>query len=1033
MKTGALRWLPRAVAAIFVALVLLGIGSPLVVRGPVLRWILTRASASRCGSFSVGGGHFGWASAIQLALRHPVSLTLHRLMVTDSEGKLVLKAERVEAAVRVRFSPVRIEVTEARIADGRWRLASSRGGRGMEDPFRPIPAGGREACRAPTPEANSAEQASPPKPHARVPGQVRIENARLEDIDIDLDFAAWQLELFGVTTTLWLSLDQDLQFGFRRAVAASGGTVRIGRLGSRGALKAPFDRVVFASFGTLPEAPGDLALVIEGARTGRSDLSGRATFHRVFPGAPAHAPPPGLEVAAKWATFGDGLSRLQAPWLPSLEWLKKIDGALQFAIHGPYNEPNATVAVQAPDAHVQAELAQGQFHLSLELSGADTSSWLAPELRPWLGGHLRGRLRASLRLASNFAGMMAETSYADLRLDREPSRSGPRTISLRVGPLQPGPSNPELLSLRIRHLGLMDGRLQISGARAAGNRLSAKLDASIAFDPSDWKGSRVEAHGSLAVCSLADWIPTRIVRGRLRLIGTLAGTTESLRLRAHFHPSSKLVVPKLRLGFPERLTATLVVNEAGVDAKFWVSPSLSGRLSLKFQPWQAEGEITLRHQDLQPWLSQLASLPPTTVSGFIRLNYRRGKSLLGLAALRVAGPGLEDVILTARSDDETISAWLSGRLALAPWRVFWSPYLATADGMLGFELRARHDREGSRVAGDLWVVRDLVLRSSKGYGPIRLLTGNKLSYEGFRFASPGLRIELPWFRGRITGRMTVNPSALSKSLIDAGVAGVLELEALPVKLPTGVTLRGQAAIEAAVSGSLDPTPGPQMHGQMNLDGIRIRLPGLPPLTLDGIVEAQGDRLTTPRLQLEMAPVGRITVGTPESPAWLGIVSLWPLQLGPVDARISGSNLVIGDPHAQIQIHDLDLDARLLGSPGARTLIGQVDLSKGTFRPSRPEQRSPSRGESRQHPWYRSLPSGLTVDLGIKGMHQALRIEVPSLPDVTVDLDCRLRATQQGAEWTGHVYGAAWYDRLALRLHSWLYGGGLRRCQFGTKN
>jgi hypothetical protein len=77
-NSGAMRWLPPAVAAILIALALLGVASPLVVRGPVLRWIFARASASRCGSFSIGRGHFDWASAIRLALGHPVSLALHR-------------------------------------------------------------------------------------------------------------------------------------------------------------------------------------------------------------------------------------------------------------------------------------------------------------------------------------------------------------------------------------------------------------------------------------------------------------------------------------------------------------------------------------------------------------------------------------------------------------------------------------------------------------------------------------------------------------------------------------------------------------------------------------------------------------------------------------------------------------------------------------------------------------------------------------------------------------------------------------------
>lgn len=990
----------------------------------MLKWIFARASASRCGSFSVGGGHFGWASVVRFVLGRPVSVILHGLVIVDSEGKPVLKAARVEAEARVRFSPVRIAVIEARITDGMWHLASNKDGASMADPFRPIPAGGRDACRAPSTVARPAD--------AHLPVQVRVEKADLVDIDLDLDFTAWRLELSRVTTTFWLSFGPDLRFGCARAVVAGGGRVRIGRRGSRGATTVPFERLVFDSFGTPLDAPSDLALDLASARTGRSDLSGRAIFHRVFPGASPHAPPPGLDVLAHWLSFGHGLSQLQAPWRPQLGWLKPIDGDLRFEIHGPYHDLGATVAVQAPGAHFEAELAQGQAHLSLNFSGADTSSWFEPELRHWLGGHLRGRLLASLRLASNLEGLEAQLSHADLRLDRELPISGPPTISLRVGPERPVLSTTEWLSLHIRRLGLKGGRLQLSGARAAWIRLSANLDANVTFDPSDGNGSRIDARGRLVVASLADWLPTRIVQGRLRATGDLAGTPQSLQLRAHFHPSSRLVIGEQRLRLPSRITATLGLDTGGVEARFWVNPSVSGQLNLRYQPrWLVDAEITLRDLVVQRWLSQAPSLPSMTVSGRIRLDHRESRPLVGLAALQVEGPGLEEVALNLRSEGETISAGISGRVALAPWRALWSPYVAGADGMLWVDARAHHDHRGTRLMGDLVVLRDLLLRSKSGDGPLRLLAGDKLSFEGLNFASEGLRVELPWFHGRVMGRMTVNPFDLPKSIIDAGVAGVLELGELPVKLPSGVTLRGQAAIEAAVSGSPGAIPGPRMHGQVNLDRIRIKVPKLPALVLDGIIRAEGERLSTQRLDLGMASMGHITVGTPKSPAWVNVVSLLPLQWGEVDAPISGNNLVLGGAHAQIEIRDLDVDARLLGSPGARTLTGQVGVSHGTLHLSRAQPRS--RSESQQLAWFESLPSGLTLDLAIKGFKQALRVEVSSLPDVTVNLDCRLRATRQGVHWTGRVYGAGFYDRSALQLYSWLYGGDLRHCQLGTRN
>ncbi len=1023
-------WLPRAVATIILALLVLGLASPLVLRGPVLRWAFARVFASCCGHFSIAGGHFGWASAMQFALRQPVSVTLSQLSIADSQGRPVLKAAQVEAVARVRFSPVRIEVIEARIAEGMWRLSSSQDGPGMANPFRPIPAGGRDACQAPTSATRQTVSARAAKPPTREPVQVGIEKARLDNFDLDLGFPSWRLELNGVTTEFWLSRTTDLRFGCGRAVVARGGQLRIGRRGSRGATTVTFDRMAFDSFGTLADAPSDLALVLASARTGRSDLSGRAVFHGVFPGAPPDAPPPGLEVTARWRSFGDGVRRVRASWLPHGKEVKPIEGDLRFAIHGPYAKPNATVALRAAGTRGEATLAQGQANLSLNFSDADTASWFEPGLRRWLGGHLHGRVQASLRLASSFTAMVAELSYANLRLERELATRGPRSLSLRVGPSQPVPLTPEELSLRIRRLALAHGKLRLSDARAAWSQVSAKLDASIDLTPSEGKDTWFEAQGALTVASLADWISTRIVQGRLRAKASLHGTLRSLSLQARFQPSSRLAIRKQRLRLPKRITATLELAGVDAEARFRVNPSLSGRLHLSYLPrWLADAEITLREQSVLPWFSPTTPIPAPGLTGTIRLNYREGHPLVGRAALHVTGPGLEGVSLAARMEGESGSAWIKGRISLAPWRVLWSPYVDDAQGTLGVDVTARHDHRGPHLEGDLVVLRDLVLRAKDHHGAIRLLAGDELTFAGLTFTSPDLHVELPWFHGRVRGRMAVDPSALPKSIMDVGAVGVLNLGTLPMKLPAGVTVRGQAAVELALSGSLGPIPGPRIHGQMNIERLQVRLPNLPTLRLDGLVRAHEDRLSTHGLDLTIAPMGHLAVGAPEAPAWVSVISLVPFRLGHTDARLVGRNLAIGDAGLPIEIRDLDLEARLLGPPGARTLSGQVEIARGTLHRSGARQR----GEAWPPRWYRSIPSGLTVDVEFKGFDQALRIEIPALPDVTVNFDCRLRATQQGAHWTGTLYGAGLYDRMALQLHSWVHGDGLQRCEFGPEN
>jgi hypothetical protein len=882
--------------------------------------------------------------------------------------------------------------------------------------------------------------------------------------------------------------------------------------------------VVYGRTGALNLA--QIGHAMHGADAGLvSDLSGQAVFHRVFPDASQHRTPAGLDVEARWRSFGEGLSRLQAEWLSQREWLKRIGHDLRFAIHGPYDELSVTTSVEAAGARVEAELAYGIANLHMNFSGADTSAWFGPAL----GGRLRGRLLASLRLAPSFAGLAAGIVNADLRLEREAPARGPRTMVLRIGSSLPVPATPGLLSANIAQLRLSKGRLQLQGAQAVWTRLSARAEANIDFNLSDWSGSRLDARGSLAIASLADWIPAPIAQGRLRVVGDVSGTLGALGLQARISPSSALVIGGQHFRLPDRLalqwsesrgllvpqlrlrtdtgfiglagrvdpnhrveaeillsryslaelpwfagdsvagsfgallsgrlllegpvgrpsvrgtistrsldfrgsslgsaTVTLTVGESGGDGELRVGPSLAARVNLRYAPHLSiDTRISLHKQALRPWLPPEVAVPSVAASGTAHLVYREGRRWVGDATLEVEGPGLEGVKVAARTQADDMSAAITGQVSLPPWRTFWSRYLIDAQGTMGIQVTARHDPRGTRLSGELLAVQDVTLRPSRRYGPIRFLAGNRLGFDGRSFSSQGLQVELPWFRGRVAGRMTIEPD-LSRSLIDAGVTGVLDLGAFPVRLlQPELTLGGRAAIDATVTGSLGASPGPQIHGQVDLEQVRVALPDFPALVIHGRVNAQGEHLSTQALNVEIAHTGRITVGAPKSPATAVLASLLPLRLGQVDAPFWGSNLVIGSPRSPVEIGDLDVNARYHGPPGDRTLSGQVDVSRGSLRPRRARRAR----ATEQRPWYQSLPPGLTLDLEIKGLNHAMEVAIPWVPDVTADFDCRLRATRQGAHWSGRVYGAGLYDRMAFQLYSWFGDKGVLRCQFGAK-
>ena len=62
---------------------------PLIVRGPVARWGVARATAGLCGKFEISGWHLGWAAVWQLLLGAPTELAIENVRITGADGKMV--------------------------------------------------------------------------------------------------------------------------------------------------------------------------------------------------------------------------------------------------------------------------------------------------------------------------------------------------------------------------------------------------------------------------------------------------------------------------------------------------------------------------------------------------------------------------------------------------------------------------------------------------------------------------------------------------------------------------------------------------------------------------------------------------------------------------------------------------------------------------------------------------------------------------------------------------------------------------------
>lgn len=1108
-----LGWPWRAVIAAIVLVLVLVFGPPLVLRGPVLGWLFARGFADRCGHFSLHGGHLGLMAVPDLALGRPLHVVLDGISILGPDGKPVLRAASLEATATIHLRPLAIEVRDARIADGGWRFASAADGSGSADAFRPVPPAGRAACTVPAKAGPTATAGPAPR--------VRVDNARLENLDAELDFPDWGLRLAHVTTRLTLSLDGSFRFAFARAVAASG-DLRVGAAASEWLAAVPFDNVVISRVAVVPESGTDLLLEVESARTGRADLSGRALFRQLFAAAPSEEP--GVDVDARWRRFGDALMALKAPWRPDAKWLGHIDGDLHATLHGPFSDLAAMVEAEGSGARVQADLAHGVAGLRVACKALDTTWMLAPAVRRLLGGRLSGSLAANMRLAPAFAGLVAEISRADLRLERGPGVPGPHGLVLRVGRvLASGGPGPDLLWGTVRGIGLAGGRLTLAGARVDWSRLSASAGAQIDFATSDLARSRVSAQGRLRVGSLADWIPH--AEGHLVLDAQAQGTLAALDVHLGFAPSSTVVLEGQRFGLPpslalrwgedtglalsrcrvragagaivvggrldrdDQLAAEIGLSDVDLNALSWLADSqvgrditgtLAGRIwlsgpvaaprltgtlrvpSLGFRgralgratatfrlaagggaleaqvgpalavkarvrrsPRLAvDADLTLRRQALGPWLPRRWSLPAVDASGTAHLAYGVGRPLVTEMAVDLDGAGLHNVKLAASSRGDAATGQVHGQLELAPWRGLWSRHLASAEGALSVDLEATRDGGGTQVFGDMVVVRELGLRLSRRGGTVHVSPGDKISLHGDTVSTTGLHIQAPWFHGQVAGRLVPDRVQIARSQIDASVGGTLELGALPVRLPTGTTLGGRATVRADLHGALVGLPGPRLSGEIALVGAAVQLPGFPKLTLDGTVHARGDRLATDGLDLAIAHVGSVTIGTSASPASASLTSVVPFQLGMVDIPFTGTDLVLDGRSSPVQVRDLDIDARLVGPARARLLQGQVAIAGGVLRPSR--IKAPAKG--RNEPWYKSLPPGLTVDLRLRAIKKGLRVSVPLLPDVTVDFDCRLQATRQHATLTGSLRGDGLYDRTAVDLYAWLADKDLRGCR-----
>ncbi|HEY6477590.1 MAG TPA: hypothetical protein VI456_13495, partial [Polyangia bacterium] len=360
------RRIGRIAAAVVGGLALAATSLPLVLRGPVARWAVSRATASLCGSFRISGGHFGWAAVWELLFGRPFDLVVENVRIEGPDGQVVFAAERFEATLQIHTGPFRLVLSDVLMARGRWRLALLPDAVTTLDAFRGVPDEGRAACLNPNAERKPAKR-------AKSSGSIALRNIQFQDVDVDLAFDSWELELGRANANGQLSAGgQGPPLLFEaRDVVATAGALRIGRRGDAWTARVPFDAVAITRVGVTPELPTDLELHVAEARTGRAQLSGHAAFRNIFPARMGERPPgePGLEVDARWPGFGAALTGLDAGWRPHGAWASHLDGDLHATVTGPFRALAGTLEIEGGGTRISARVAHGAADLALTFAG----------------------------------------------------------------------------------------------------------------------------------------------------------------------------------------------------------------------------------------------------------------------------------------------------------------------------------------------------------------------------------------------------------------------------------------------------------------------------------------------------------------------------------------------------------------------------------------------------------------------------------------------------------------------------------------
>ncbi len=967
---------------------------PLVFRGPRLAWALGKALPPMQGEIHLGGGRLGVGALFSLALGRPTSLVLQDLRVLDPEGVEVFWAADLRAALAVERAPLRIVIHDLRPGVSRWRLARmrTRGGIGFLAAF--VPRGRRPELAPPGRPAPPVERERPVRPEGatRPPGEPRLQfaiaSAHLDGTRATFDFPGWGLDLQDIRATgsFWAGLRGDgrppIGFEVRDIHARGGGGLRIGA--GRQAAQVPFDKARLHWIGTPSHAPADLLLLVSGATTGRSRLSGRAQFvslfasRRALTAAPG-LPRPGMEIDADWEEAADALDALVKQ-----RGLRGVavagEGAhVEVRVRGPFRQLQGRFEAEKLDLTVAGfrlrDLAldlglrtsplrvgldrlsfkspggggieaygvfsgSGNARLRMQVDRLATGALVPPYLRPLVGGTAQGWLAARAdipRQSFVLEGM-------ELTLERDRRGPLPRTIRLFTGAPSGAATTGDVLHGSLEGVRYQRGTLSVR--RAAASAFGAQVAASLALHTRgldrDGKTPHLEFGFDARNLDLRKALPRFPVSGRLSMSARASGPLDDLTAHLRFLPPGRLTVFDQPYGLPPQVDLR-VRGDLLVLSPFSLAPPGGGQLTVAGKlVFDREVELDLDLRD-----HRLDRLP-----------------VLARRMVGVAGDVSASLRLRGRPEEPR----LSGTLDLDAREV---PLTALLPGVPGL------DRAGLRLAGGFELavsrrkpmqigaeIRDLQLAygCSGARRPVRAGSCVRFQNSGpMRLRSVGgmRRIELDRTRLRTAGSDFSLAGRLSEGDLDARLEGRFAVGLFePFYRRWPVSVAGTIGAALHVGGS---TRAPRVEGTLRVAEplvVRHRSGRIELQMVEGELALRGGRLFASGVQLlghgvrlrldGEAPGGR---ADPDSPLRLRLggeidTALLARSFPEVVTRASGT---------------VRLDGKLEGSLAAPRLDGQVEIGALSARLRQRDLEitvQPARIEVREN---RVTLSGLTVD------------------------------------------------------------------------